>query len=94
MSNIGIYFYNSFLLVFTCFLNLHCAGSKTKTSQVDTHQIRLEPIAETMQNEILPKTEKVLIKDGRSQTSTPSLIENTSAAHDHSKKPPVLIKNK
>jgi len=94
MSNIGIYFYNSLLLVFMCFLNFHCAGSKTKTSQVDTHQIRLEPIAETMQNEILPKTEKVLIKDGRSQTSSPSLIENTSAAHDHSKKPPVLIKNK
>ena len=51
MSNIGIYFYNSLLLVFMCFLNFHCAGSKTKTSQVDTHQIRLEPIAETMQND-------------------------------------------
>ena len=32
-----------------------------------------------MQNEILPKTEKVLIKDGRSEISSPSLIENTSA---------------
>ena len=86
MSNIGIYFYNSLLLVFMCFLNFHCAGSKTKTSQVDTHQIRLEPIAETMQNEMLTKTEKVLIKDGRSQTSSQSLIENTIAADDHSKK--------
>ena len=92
MLDVRIYFYNILPLVFMCFLSFHCAGSKT--NQVDTHQIRLEPIAETMQNEILPKKEKVLTKDGRSEIAPQSLIENTNAIENHSNNTSVPIKKK
>ena len=92
MFNIKIYFYNSLLLVFICFLNFYCAGSKT--SQNDISQIQLEPISTATPNGILQKEKKVINKDDSSENSPPSLIENNSTMDDHSTESPLLNKQK